>query len=235
MLFLEDDEAGSPGYVAMMSGFRQSLQKSLPGSVAIYLENLDLARFSHPDYHGQTRQWLRQKYQGKKINVVVASGPISMKLASEYRGEFWPDAGIIGVGFKPQQEKPPEPAAHVAWLTVKLDAAGTLDAARTLMPGASRLVVVVGAKSAYAGMNDFFLREAEAAAARHGLALESLAGLPLAETRHRLSLLPRDAIVFYGSISLDGAGRAYTPPWSNSPAPPGPRCSGCRKPSWATG
>jgi len=38
-----------------------------------------------------------------------------------------------------------------------------------------------------------------------------LAGLSLAETRHRLSLLPRDVIVFYGSISLDGAGRAYIP------------------------
>lgn len=211
VLFLEDDEAGRPGYVAMMSGFRQSLQKSLPGSVAIYLENLDLARFSHPDYHDQTRQWLRQKYQGKKINVVVASGPISMKLATEYRAEFWPDAGMIGLGFKPQPEIPPEPGAPVAWLSVKLDAAGTLDAARALMPGASRLVVVVGAKSAYAGLNDFFLREAEAAAARHGLAMESLAGLPLAETRHRLSLLPRNAIVFYGSISLDGEGRAYTP------------------------
>ena len=199
VLFLEDDEAGRPGYVAMMGGFRQTLEQSLPGGVAIYQENLDLTRFSHPDYPDQTRQWLRQKYQGKKINVVVASGPGSMKLAGEYCGEFWPDAVIIGLGFKPLHEKQtPGPAAHVAWLTMNLDAAGTLDAARTLMPGASRLVVVVGAKSAYAGMNDFFLREAEAAAARHGLAMEFLAGLPLAETRHRLSLLTRDVMVLYG-------------------------------------
>jgi len=211
VLFLEEDEAGRPGHVAMMSGFRESLQQSLPGSVAIYMENLDLARFSQPDYHDQTRQWLRQKYQGKKINVVVASGPISMKLAKEFREEFWPDACMIGVGSKPQQEKPHEPGANVTWLTLKLDAAGTLDAARTLMPGASRLVVVVGAKSAYAGLNDFFLREAKAAAARHGLPMESIAGLSLAETSHRLSLLPRDAIVFYGSISLDGEGRACIP------------------------
>jgi signal transduction histidine kinase len=211
VLFLEEDDAGRPGYVAIMSGFRQSLQESLPESVAVYLENLDLARFSHADYHNQIRQWLRQKYHGKKINVVVASGPISMKLASEYRRECWPDARLIGVGSRPKEDEDPEEAAHVAWLAVKLDAAGTLDAARKLMPDASRLVVVVGARSAYAGLNDFFLREAEAAAARHGLAMESLVGLPLAETRHRLSQLPRDAIVFYGSISLDGAGRAYTP------------------------
>lgn len=211
VLFLEEDDAGRPGYVAMMSGFRRALDKSLPGMVAIYPENLDLARFFNSDYLDQVRQWFRHKYQGKKINVVVASGPISMKLAREYRGEFWPDASIIGVGSEPQPAAPPDPAAHVAWLTVKLDAAGTLDAARTLMPGASRLVVVVGARSAYAGMNDFFLREAEAAAGRHGLAMESLAGLSLAETRRQLSLLPRDAIVFYGSISLDGEGRAYTP------------------------
>lgn len=211
VLFLEEDDAGRPGYLALMNGFRQSLEKRLPGRVAIYLENLDLARFSHPDYRDQSRQWFRQKYQGKEIDVVVASGPASMKLADEFREDLWPDARIIGVGFKPQQGQPGESGPQVGWLSVKLDAAGTLDAARALMPGASRLVVVVGAKSAYAGMNEFILREAEVAAARHGLALELLAGLSLAETRHRLSLLPRDAIVFYGSISLDGAGRACTP------------------------
>jgi len=175
VLFLEEDDAGRPGYVAMINGFRQLLEKTLPGKVAIYVENLDLARFSHPEHHDQTREWFRQKYRGKEIDVVVASGPASMKLAGEFREEFWPDARMIGVGFNPQQGKPGESSTHVAWLTVKLDAAGTLDAARVLMPDASRLVVVVGAKSAYAGMNEFILREAEAAAARHGLAMESLA------------------------------------------------------------
>ena len=211
VLFLEEDDAGRPGYVAIMSGFRQSLQQSLPESVAVYMENLDLARFSHADYHNQIRQWLRQKYHGKKINVVVASGPISMKLASEYRRDLWPDARIIGVGSRPQKDENPDETAHIAWLAVKLDAAGTLDAARKLMPDASRLVVVVGARSAYAGMNEYALREAEAAAARHGLAIEYLAGLTVTETSRRLSLLHNDAIVFYGSISLDASGRAFTP------------------------
>jgi signal transduction histidine kinase len=207
VLFLEEDEAGRPGYVALMSGFRQVLEKRLPGRVAIYQENLDLARFSDPDYRGRCRQWFQDKYRDTEIDVLVASGPLSVKLAGDLREELWPGARIIGVAGDPLAEGVP----HVTWLTMKLDAAGTLDAARALMPGASRLVVVVGAKSAYAGFNEFILREAEAAAARHGLAMESLAGLSLAETRHRLSLLSRDAIVFYGSISVDGAGRAYTP------------------------
>jgi signal transduction histidine kinase len=211
VLFLEDDEPGRPAYQTMMGGFRQSLAKSLPGRVAIYQENLDLGRISHPDYQDQTLQWLRQKYQGKKIDVVVACGPASMKLASKSCGEFWPDARMIWLGSKEQQEMSPGETAPVALLTVKLDVARTLDAARTLMPGASRLVVVGGSKASYAGMKEFFLHEAEAAAARHGLAMESLAGLPLAETCHRLSLLPRDVMVLYGFISLEGEGRAYTP------------------------
>jgi signal transduction histidine kinase len=211
VLFLEEDDAGRPGYVAIMSGFRQSLKKNHPGMVAVYPENLDLARFSDPEYIDQARLWFRQKYLGKEIDVVVASGAASMELAREFQGEFWPDAKILRLGGSWHEIKLREPIAHIAYLTVKLDVAGTLDAARTLMPDASRLVVVVGAKSAYAGMNEFILREAETAATRHGLAMESLAGLSLAETRRRLSLLPRDVIVFYGSISLDGDGRAYTP------------------------
>ena len=209
VLFLEDDDAGRPGCVAVMKGFRQSLEQGPQGMVAIYQENLDLARFSNADYSAQYGQWLRQKYRSKEIDVVVASGSVSMQLAGGFRDELWPGVKIIVLGGNILEGE--LPGIPVSYLSVKLDAAGTLDAARTLMPGASRLVVVVGAKSAYAGLNDFFLREAEAAAARHGLAMESLAGLPLAETRRRLSLLPRDVIVFYGSISLDGAGRAYTP------------------------
>ena len=211
VLFLDEDEPGRPGNQTMTRGFRERLAESLPGKVAIYQENLDLARFSIPDYHEHRFQWLQQKYQGKQFNVVVACGLTSIKLATQYREEFWPEARIIGLRSKPRQEMLPGEAAYLALLTVKLDVAGTLDAARTLMPGASRLVVVVGAKSVYTGMNELVLHEAKAAAARHGLAMESLAGLPLAETCHRLSLLPRDVIVLYGSVNLEGEGRACSP------------------------
>jgi hypothetical protein len=181
VLFLDEDEPGLPGNQTMTRGFRERLAESLPGRVAIYQENLDRARFSIPDYHDHKFQWLQQKYQGKQFNVVVACGLTSIKLATQYREEFWPEARIIGLRSKPRQEMPPGEAAHLALLTVKLDVAGTLDAARTLMPGASQLVVVVGAKSVYTGMNELVLHAAEAAAARHGLAMESLAGLTLAE------------------------------------------------------
>jgi len=209
VLFLEDDDAGRPGCVAVMKGFRQSLEEGPQGMVAVYQENLDLARFSNADFSAQYGLWLRQKYRSKEIDVVVASGSVSMQLAGGFRDELWPGVRIIVLGGNILEGE--HPGIPASYLSVKLDIGGTLKAARGLMPDASRLVVVLGAKSAYAGMNDFFLKEAEAAAVRHGLALESLVGLPLAETRHRLSLLPRDAIVLYGSISLDGAGRAYTP------------------------
>jgi signal transduction histidine kinase len=214
VLFLEEDEPGRPAYAAMIRGFRQTLEEKLPGMVSIYPENLDLARFSNPDYRDQAGQWLRQKYRDKEIDAVVASGPTSMELAQQFRRDFWPDAkivGISGVGGNLTEGGPRKPADHVVRLVVGLDVAGTLDAARALMPEASRLVVVMGAKAAYADMNEWILREAEVVAARHGLAVESLAGLSLAETRHRLSLLPRDVIVLYGAISRDGEGRTYIP------------------------
>ena len=211
MLFLEEDDAGRPGYLAMMSGFRQSMEKSLPGMVAVYSENLDLARFSNPDYPDQISQWFRQKYQGKEIDVVISFGITSTELAKQFREEFWPSARILQIRGDMQEGPLPEAAPHLALLEVTLDVAGTLDAARALMPKAARLVVVVGAKSAYAGMNEFILSEASAAAERHGLTMETLAGLSFDETRRRLSLLPRDVIVLYGSISMDGEGRAFIP------------------------
>ena len=214
VLFLEEDEPGRPAYASMMIGFRRTLEQSIPSMVAIYPENLDLARFSNPDYREQSGRWLRQKYRGKQINVIVASGPSSMELAKKFREQFWPDARIVGIsgaaGNQTEGESGELPGP-ISRLAVGLDVAGTLDAARALMPEASRLVVVMGTTAAYADMNEWILREAEAAAERHGLAMETLVGLSLAETRRRLSLLPRDVMVLYGSISRDGTGRSYIP------------------------
>lgn len=214
VLFLEEDEPGRPAYAAMMIGFRRTLEQNFPGMVAIYPENLDLARFSNPDYRDEAGLWLRQKYRGKQINVIVASGPTSMELAKKFREEFWPDAHIVGISGasgNQMEREPGQPPDPISRLAVGLDVAGTLDAAKALMPEASRLVVVMGTTAAYAGMNEWILREAEAAAERHGLAMETLVGLSLDETRRQLSLLPRDVMVLYGSISQDGTGRSYIP------------------------
>jgi len=211
VLFLEQDDAGRPGYLAMMRGFHQSIEKNFPSRVSVYSENLDLARFSNSGHRGELSQWFRQKYQGKEIDVVVSFGNTSTELAKQFREEFWPDARIIQVGGNLQDANFPEALPHTAFLEVTLDVAGTLAAARALMPRASRLVVVVGAKSAYAGMNEFIQSETTAAAARHGLTMELLAGLSFDETRRQLSLLPRDVIVLYGSISMDGKGRTFIP------------------------
>jgi len=214
VLFLEEADPGRPAYVAMMSGFRQTLEKQFHGMVAIYPENLDLARLSNADYRDHTGQWLRQKYRGKVIDVVVASGQTSIELAKQLRADYWPDAKIVGISgaaADPLGESPRNPADPVALLAVSLDVSGTLDAARALMPEASRLVVVMGAREAYADINEWILSEAEAAAERHGLAVEPLSGLSLDETRRRLSILPSDVIVLYGGISQDGEGRNYIP------------------------
>ncbi len=214
VLFLEEDEPGRPAYASLMIGFRRTLEQNIPGMVAIYPENLDLARFSNPDYRDQSGRWLQQKYLGKQINVIVASGPASMELAKKFREEFWPDARIVGIsgaGGDSARGGPGASPDYVARLAVGLDVAGTLDAARALMPEASRLIVVMGTTAAYAGMNEWILREAEAAAERHGLAMEKLVGLSLDETRRQLSLLPRDVMVLYGSISRDGTGRSFIP------------------------
>ncbi len=208
VLFLEEDEPGRPAYVEVMHGFRQALKRNLPGMVVVYQENLDLARFPSPDYREQSGQWLRQKYRDVEIDVVVAAGPVSMELARQFRKEYWPHAKIIGVS---GNGSPDNPDDTVARLTVGLDVAGTIDVAKTLMPEASRLVVVMGASVAYEELGAWVLGEAEEAATRHGLTMETLTGLSFEETRHRLSLLPRDVIVFYDSFYIDGAGQSHIP------------------------
>ena len=58
-----------PLFLDFMSRLRQVLTTNLPGHAVFYWENLDLARFEGTSYRADLEDWLRNKYQGHKMNA----------------------------------------------------------------------------------------------------------------------------------------------------------------------
>ena len=66
--------------------------------MVVYRENLDLNRFGGDSYRGDLEGWLRNKYHGRKLDIIVASGESAADFILKVRPKLWPQASVIVVG-----------------------------------------------------------------------------------------------------------------------------------------
>ena len=69
---LFDERLDLPGVAALDAQFVSTLTSSSQDQIAIYHEIMDLSRFDSEDYRALLKNYLRDKYADKKIDVAVA-------------------------------------------------------------------------------------------------------------------------------------------------------------------
>src|SRR4051794_4833469 len=71
ILVFEQSEAKSQFYSGIFSSLRSTVINNSATPVSIYVESLDLSRFSGPAYLASLRSHLSAKYQDKPVGVIV--------------------------------------------------------------------------------------------------------------------------------------------------------------------
>src|SRR5947209_8775641 len=66
------DNDGSPGNREADHGIRSTFASGAAESVEVENEYLDVTRFPDPGYQGHLAEFLRQKYAGRKIDLIIA-------------------------------------------------------------------------------------------------------------------------------------------------------------------
>jgi signal transduction histidine kinase len=209
VLILFETESNLPVAIIIGTVLREVLRTDLASGPVDYEEFLDLDRFPGPEHKKRMAAFLREKYAGTPIDVVIAGGNRALDFMLENRADLFKGASLtfvaVGAGFAAQRHLP----SDVVGITMRTYLAPTIELALRLQPNAHQLVVVTGASD--------FDRDWEATARQQLSPYENrlnpayLSGLPLEELLHRLSQLPRDAIVLYLTILKDGAGRQFHP------------------------
>ena len=201
-----------PVHVDYVNGLRPILTLNLSKPVMIYQENPDFTHFTRDDYRQELAGWLRNKYRGNKLDAIVASGRKSIDFALEARVSAWPGVAIIAIGNRETLTNELGGQTNVTGFIVDNDVQGTLQAAVQLFPGARRIAFVSPGGAAGDASESYQrdLQHAEGFCTNH-FELINLVGLTMAETRHRLSELPPDTIVFYDDIRTDGSGPVMLP------------------------
>jgi PAS domain S-box-containing protein len=199
-----------PSFSDYMSRIRSALTTNLSTHVVVYRENLDLKRFGGDNYRVDLEGWLRNKYHGRKLDIIVAPGELTAEFILKVRPKLWPQAAVVVVGTTETVTKLLAGQTNVTGVIVDVDVAGTLQAALRLCPDTRQIAFVSSTESELPGFQGPNLKMAEDFC-RNRFELIKLVGLTMAETRQRLAALPPNTIVFYDDISVDGAGQIFVP------------------------
>jgi PAS domain S-box-containing protein len=197
-----------PTFSDFMYRLRQVLTMNLSSHVVVYRENLDLARFGSPGYRAALEDWLRNKYQGRKLDAIVASGETSIDYILKVRQRVWPQVPVIAIGTEGYETSLLAGQTNVTGVTVDIDITGTLKAALQLCPAARRVAFVTSEESYLPEFHRGDFKKVEHFC-QNRFELIKLIGLTMAETKLRLAALPPGTIVFYDDIWMDAAGQIF--------------------------
>ena len=191
------------------AGLVNTLIAGSPEPIDVYRESMDLSRFDSAAYRTLLRDYLRTKYSGKKIDVVVSVlGPSLHFLLSEGDSVF-PGAPIVFCGLDGRELSSQQLPSNVTGVLLKREFRPTLELALRLHPDTKRVVFV-------AGTSEFDSRLVEQAkldfqAVEDRVEIAYVTTLPLNKLLKELSQLPRHSIILYSTLFRDGSGEAFVP------------------------
>src|SRR5262245_22852659 len=89
-----------PWNVKFDQSFQSALQSAPAGTVEYYPEYLENNRFPGEKQSLLLRDYLRQKYADRTIDVVIANSDVSLDFLLKYRGDLFPHTPIVFVAVR---------------------------------------------------------------------------------------------------------------------------------------
>jgi signal transduction histidine kinase len=208
VLVIDEYSQNYPRSVQINRGFITTLDAESGHSVYTHFENLSVNAFEIPHYYELFRDFLKEKYRGTKLGVIVSYGSLSLSYATRLRDELWPQTPLVFAGvneFTADRLKRP---AHSTGITVRHRLQDMVDVAKTLFPD-FRTLVLVGDRL---GSNNFWKHfVAELPNVKNQLPVVDLTGMSFDQLLRRVASLPKDAVIAYLGISRDNGEIRYVP------------------------
>ena len=209
VVMLFDERRELPGPAALEAEFVRTLTSNSPDHIETYRETMDLSRFDSDTYRTLLKNYLRDKYADKKIDVAVAVFGPAFEFLLNHGEAIFPGTPIVFCGVDRKELGDRSLPPHVHGVLLKREFAPTLELAISLHPHTKRVVVV-------AGTSEFDTRILDQARQEFGvyenrLAFTYLTTLPLQKLLTELAGLPPQTIVLFTTFFQDGAGEPFVP------------------------
>ena len=209
IVLLFDERVELPGLSLLEAELVRTLRSTSTEPIEVYRESMDLSRFGSDPYETLLRDFLRAKYSGKKIDVVVGVMGPALNFLLNYADQIFPRTPIVFCGLDRHQLGARSFPANVFGVLVKREFAPTLELALNLHPGTEGVVVVSGTSE----FDNSLLAQAQSEfrTFENRVSFTYLSELSLEHLLARLSHLPRGDIVLFVSMFRDGTGQPVVP------------------------
>jgi PAS domain S-box-containing protein len=204
-----NESDGAPGTYQVDRALRTTFAAGAPGRVEVRNEYVDTSRLRDAGFQAAQTDFLKRKYAGRKVDVVVAGLASGLDFVLGHRAELFPGAPVVYVAVEERELRGRVLPPDVVGVSIRRDVAGTLDLALRLHPDTRRVAVVAGA----AEYDRFWEAEARRAFGPYAgrVEFDYLTGLPMADLLDRVAALPPGTVIYYLHVFQDGAGRSFIP------------------------
>ena len=189
------DNKDFPGNVKFDENFRAVLQQShYSGNLEYYPEYMETTRF--PDKNQDFfRDYLRQKYEGRTIDVVVASADLPAEFLLRYRAELFPNCPIVFIATSSPAAETLAAGPGITGLIHQSTHRETLALALRLHPNTKQVFVISGSPERDKRFETVARRELSEFTNK--VEITYLTDLPLNELISETASLPPNSIAMY--------------------------------------
>src|SRR5580765_6826653 len=200
VLVLNSARQNEPFYVVSEREMPRLLTEGLGESVDFYAEYFDVGRFPHPDYETVYLDFLRRKYNERRLDLILVMGDPAADFVSRNRDVLFSGTPVVFYTLS----LPPNPIANSTGLLNKLQFGPSIELALALQPDLEHVYVVVGTTGLDPSRESQARTEFRPFEGR--VEFTYLSGLVTKDLEARLGTLPPHSAVYYVVVSKDGAG-----------------------------
>ena len=188
------DNKEFPGNAKFEESFKAQLQLERRQDVEYFPEYFEFSRFPEQNHALSFRNYLRDKYANRAIDVVVASADAPLKFLLQYRSELFPKSPIVFVAADPPKSDVLASGAGATGIHHKNPYRETLDLALRLHPATERVFVVSGSPEQDRRYEKVIQQEL---AGSKKVEIVYVTDLSLSDLVARTRSLPRHSVILY--------------------------------------
>ncbi len=189
------------------AGIRDAVLSGSDAGIDYYAEYLESESFPEEEASLALRDYIHRKYQGRRIDVVIAATDVALQFVLRFRGELFPDAPIVYRGIVAADATLRNAGAGLTGVWVGGGLNETLELALKLHPLTERVFVVAHARNI--SLQDSM--QTEFGAVAQGVAITFITEESLPRMIAAVKAVPPRSVILYVRYSRNVPGHVLIP------------------------
>jgi signal transduction histidine kinase len=190
----------------MEHSVREEMLMHSTNQIEFFTENLDASRFPNTIYHREFKDYLKNKYAGQNLDLIIEFMARDFTLADELPSSV--DSNLPAVFVAVNELEVPGSFAQrrITGIVQRFDIQGTLKFIFHLQPETRRVVVVGGISKSDQIILDRIKKVTELV---DGVKFEFWTNRPVSEIRRAAGTLPEDTVILLSPVERDVTGQPF--------------------------